>query len=112
MIIKKDDIFLVTIGEYSSYYVQTMLKAKTDVNIEELKKDFDKLWQDKFKDRDDIWRFNVYTEFLRFLVVNKDLFDELQYKELYLGGYNEIDPQYKSKVLGHYRQELNESETT
>jgi len=82
MKIKKNEMFLFSAGSYSNYEVITICKAKTDIDIELLKKEYLKNNPDEEED----YCFKQY-KFVKWIIVDKKLAEEIRYKEWHLGSY-------------------------
>ena len=85
MKIKKGEIFLFSNGEYSDYEIVTICKAKNDIDIETLKEEYIKNNPDEKED------YFEYYKFVKWIIVDKRLADEIEYKEWYLGEYGIAD---------------------
>jgi hypothetical protein len=78
--IPKGTLFLLTEGEYSSYYCITLCKAIVDIDVEALKSEYLKLHHEQLED----YKFRT-TMFVRWFLVDKRLAQELEYTEWHLG---------------------------
>ncbi len=82
MKIKKGETVLITSGAYSSYSIHFLAIAKKDADLSELKKEY----LEKNPEENEDYKFNS-DKFGSFLSVEKDLFEETDYKEIFLGDY-------------------------
>lgn len=86
MIILKDTIFLLTRGEYSDYDAITLCKASIDIDIMALRGEYMALHPEQNYD----YKFDVY-QFVKWIIVDKEICQELDYQEWHLGSYATAD---------------------
>ncbi len=81
--IRKDSLFLVTLGEYDDYRVWGVYKANMDIDITALHSEYMTLYPEEGEEH----RFNS-EQFLEWLEYTKEACRELEYVEFYLGSYS------------------------
>jgi hypothetical protein len=86
MKIYKNTLILISEGEYSDYGVSAALKATDDINMDDIKKEFEQLKEDALKS----WRIDADIStggFVNWLVNIKKVAEELDYTEVHTGSY-------------------------
>jgi hypothetical protein len=93
MQINKDEIVMFSHGEYSDYCVCTICKAKKDFDQDELLSEYISLNPEQKQD----YEFNK-DKFLSWLIVDKDVFDEIAYNEWHIDdSFTEMTSNFISK---------------
>jgi len=85
MQIKQGTLLAVSQGEYSDYGVITIAKAKQDFETDVLVQEY----LSTRPEQTQAYHFKE-LEFVKWLVVDKDLLDEADYKELHLDDYSTV----------------------
>lgn len=84
MSIREGSLLILTGGAYSSYSLYAVAKAKSDMDLDALKREFE---DDKNQGRgyDNFYRFIAWLD-------AKGLLEELTYQEVHLGDYGSLYP--------------------
>ena len=86
MKIYKDTLILISEGEYSDYGVCSALKATDDIDMDDIKKEFDLLRDENLSSWDRYGNMGT-SGFINWLVNIKKIADELDYTEVHTGCY-------------------------
>ncbi len=78
-IIKQGSLFLLTKGDYSDYTIVAVCKAKEDIDIQKLKKEYSSGFDKKKDSSLDL------DNFVKWLLVDKDIGEEIECFEWELG---------------------------
>ena len=84
-IIKSGTYFLITTGAYSDYSVSALYCAKRDADTESLLKEYLELYPEQKED----YEFKPHR-YMKWLLVDKDIADEIPFAEYHLGDYSSI----------------------
>ena len=79
-------MFIFSNGEYSDYEVCTLCRATEDINIKIVKRQYFA----KFPNDKENYCFS-HDAFMKWLIVDKKLAEELDYTNFHLGSYGEAD---------------------
>jgi hypothetical protein len=72
MEVKENDIIIFSSGDYSSYSIDMVCKAKTNFNIQEIKKEYLLLFPELKNERN----FNT-EKFINWILINKNIMKEI-----------------------------------
>jgi len=79
-LIKKDETFIITAGEYEDYNIHGLHKALKDFHMIELKEEY----KNKYPQIGYYYYFN-YEKFVKWIVEIKKISKPINYKECYIG---------------------------
>jgi predicted ATP-binding protein involved in virulence len=99
VVVKKGDIVLCSSGEYSDYSIMSVGRANKDFNTDELKAEYLSINPEEKKD----YSF-VDSKFIKWLVVDKELLEEITYTEWHISDYGNIDEAWAEKRQEEERQ--------
>jgi len=78
-IIKKGELFLFSIGEFSNYGIKATCKAQKDIDVEEIKQQY----LEQYPDQEEYCEFEPYR-FIKWVLVDQGLAEEISCKELHM----------------------------
>ena len=96
--IKKNELFIFSSGEYSDYEVFTVCRALKNIDVDKMKDEYLKLYS--LED----YGFSEYR-FMNWIINVKHLVEELDFKEWFLGTFNNCDSMNLKKWDRSYRQD-------
>lgn len=85
--IKVGETFTISDGEYSDYGVIALCRAKQEIDIDSLIQEYLSINPEQIPDY-----YFEYYKFVKWLLVDKNVAEEIPYRELHLGGYGKAEP--------------------
>jgi len=82
IVIERGSLFVLSSGEYSDYQIYAVCRAKCDIDLEALEDEYLASHPEQRR------RYGIsFYEFISWLIAQKQVAEELDYQEWYLGAY-------------------------
>ena len=89
-LIEAGEVFILSEGEYSNYDPIAVCRAKRDFEIDAVMQEY----LDQHPKQKEDYNFQPY-EFAKWLILDKDFAEDLNFREFHVGAYNTAKPELR-----------------